>query len=449
MDEKKSKMRIISIILSLIILCGFYFPDTGIILCLTVISLHLLILLLENRNNNYMFLILLMLFTLGPAVNYLLNSSFSDLGVFKIESEALMIKSLYGFALFSISGYIFSEVSSHKAIQHSSQFTTSSIDRIQLLILGTIVVILIQSGVVMNVLSGDYNALVSKRNTDAYRYFYALLYWILPMISVLSYHASGGSRTVLVFGAGVIILNLLVGRRTEPLAMVLMFLILSKVKIGVLSAIVSGGIFILLFPVIGILRSNGFVEIGESSIFAVLLKRSLGELALTPQTLAGTIDLIESGIEDFRFGLDYLKGLIFAIPFGSSLFPEATEAIVSLSPSPMTAGNKMFTYHFGRDGANFQQWVREGTVTGLGYSIVAEAYLQFGVVGIICIGGIAQRIWQRCLKLITRNTASSFSAILVLMFMLTWIRNDSIGLYRSIIYGYIIYGAFKLLAKKK
>ena len=387
-------MKWISGLVALLSLFGFYFSALGITVFFVLVSIQLSILILSNRQNNFFFLIVLTLFPFATAANYLIFGTFSNLGVFKIEDQDLMIRAVYGFLIFSCSGYLVGKTTSIKT-SNFTRFSRNGVDRMQILLLSAMIVYLISTGVVVNVLDGNYNTLVSKRTSNEFKYLYAILYWLLPMFSVLSFQATKGSIITYGMMILVIILNLLVGRRTEPIAIILVIAVISGISFTSTRMIIIVSVFIFIFPVVGIMRSTGQIESSGLKVAELLVNRTFGELALTIQTLAGTIDLIEKGIVEFRYGLDYFKGLIFTLPFGSIMFNDLATEINSLNTGCIPAGNKLFTYHFGRDGANYQQWLREGTVTGLGYSIVAEAYLQFGLLGIISIGCLAQSIWQR------------------------------------------------------
>ena len=140
----------------------------------------------------------------------------------------------------------------------------------------------------------------------------------------------------------VIILNLLVGRRTEPIAIILVIAVISGISFTSTRMIIIVSVFIFIFPVVGIMRSTGQIESSGLKVAELLVNRTFGELALTIQTLAGTIDLIEKGIVEFRYGLDYFKGLIFTLPFGSIMFNDLATEINSLNTGCI--GRKQIIY---------------------------------------------------------------------------------------------------------
>ena len=101
-----------------------------------------------------------------------------------------MIRALYGFLIFSCSGYLVGKTTSIKT-SNFTRFSRNGVDRMQILLLSAMIVYLISTGVVVNVLDGNYNTLVSKRTSNEFKYLYAILYWLLPMFSVLSFPQKG------------------------------------------------------------------------------------------------------------------------------------------------------------------------------------------------------------------------------------------------------------------
>lgn len=157
---------------------------------------------------------------------------------------------------------------------------------------------------------------------------------------------------------------------------------------------------------------------GRSSLIAT----GLGNLGTSYQTLMGTVMLVPDS-EPYRYGVDYIRSLAVAIPFSHPLFSA-----------------------FGIDLAEGQpdRWMMTSLPRadhGLGYLQVAEAYLQFGTFGVIAqylaLGWILTGLWwsMRTEDLDSRKLAL---VLIVMVVVLHWIRNDSIGVIRGVTWGYFL-----------
>jgi O-antigen polysaccharide polymerase Wzy-like protein len=153
------------------------------------------------------------------------------------------------------------------------------------------------------------------------------------------------------------------------------------------------------------------------------------------QTLMATVDQVPDH-EPYHLGSDYLASMVVAVPFRSVLFPTLFGTSVNrLAPSDWVLN----LLHPGRN-------------AGLGYLQVAEAYLEFGAVGVLILylllGWVLTSLWRSMRARASDALGLAFSLIVVMETML-WIRNSSSLFVRAVAWGFIVvYALPTLLARR-
>jgi len=137
------------------------------------------------------------------------------------------------------------------------------------------------------------------------------------------------------------------------------------------------------------------------------------------KVLMGTVEMVPSTY-DYQYGMDYLKSLVIAMPFFSRVFPDAAP--------------------------NNSDWLKtyvdhSASTTGLGFLQVAEAYIQFGPLGVafffLFAGYGLTRLWQYC-RMCTL-TAPQLAYILILMnAVLLWVRNEFSTAVRPVVWCFLL-----------
>lgn len=144
------------------------------------------------------------------------------------------------------------------------------------------------------------------------------------------------------------------------------------------------------------------------------------------QTLMATVKTVPEH-ERFRYGVDYAGSLIVAIPFRSLLFPRLGVEVQRFEPS---------------------QWVlsilNPGREAGPGYLQLAEAYLEFGAIGVIglylMLGWGLSRLWRLASSKAWDPQVLAF-CLIVMMETLIWVRNSSTQVVRGLAWGWLlVYG---------
>lgn len=152
------------------------------------------------------------------------------------------------------------------------------------------------------------------------------------------------------------------------------------------------------------------------------------------QTLMGTI-LYVPDREPYRYGMDYLRAIVVAMPFGSTIFSTIGIDLSAEEPS---------------------NWLKERlsptSWAGLGYLQMAEAYLQFGAYGVVLLylvlGYTVTGLWRRMER--GRLEARFFALILLLMMaLLIWVRNESVALTRPLVWGVLLIYVLPALLEKQ
>ena len=141
------------------------------------------------------------------------------------------------------------------------------------------------------------------------------------------------------------------------------------------------------------------------------------------QTLMATVKVVPQQ-ETYHYGSDYLSSLVVALPFRSILLAPLDVGIRDVPPS---------------------QWVLSyldpGRTEGPGYLQVAEAYLQFGAIGVILIyalmGWGLTRLW-RFVSAKTWDVRTIAFSLIVMSETLIWVRNSSALAVRAVTWGWLL-----------
>jgi hypothetical protein len=141
------------------------------------------------------------------------------------------------------------------------------------------------------------------------------------------------------------------------------------------------------------------------------------------QTLMATVKVVPQE-ETYHYGSDYLSSLVVALPFRSVLLGPLDVDIRSVPPS---------------------QWVLSylspGRTAGPGYLQMAEAYLQFGAIGVIFLyllmGWGLTRLW-RFVSSKTWDVRTIAFSLIVMSETLIWVRNSSALVVRAFTWGWLL-----------
>jgi hypothetical protein len=160
-----------------------------------------------------------------------------------------------------------------------------------------------------------------------------------------------------------------------------------------------------------------------------ILGDTLVSTSTSLETFVGTISLLET-TEPYRYGFDYLRPFVVAIPFHSRLLDLLDVRFNERGPSIYSQPTWWITYHFNYRGKS-----------GLGYLQLAEAYLQFGASGVLglylMLGYFLTDGWKRVQN---HTLAPQKLALLLIGFtgILIWVRNDASGVLRNVFWAWLI-----------
>ena len=163
---------------------------------------------------------------------------------------------------------------------------------------------------------------------------------------------------------------------------------------------------------------NGTPAYGQT-----ILGGFLFSMSSSYQTLMATVNVVPQQTP-YHYGSDYLSSTIVAIPFRSILFPSLSVTVRDLPPS---------------------QWVllylHPGRTAGPGYLQLAEAYLQFGAIGVVglylLLGWGLIRLW-RFVSSRRWNAQTLAFGLIAMSEMLIWVRNSSSLEARALSWGWLI-----------
>lgn len=266
-----------------------------------------------------------------------------------------------------------------------------------------------------------------------------LLPWSVLILAAVS-RDRRSRKLVLLLMIPALAIMLGIGDRSGPLALMVVAatgLWLRGARVGWGRALAVGVAIAFLMPTVLNLRT---VPVGEWSpdvfeaaatnqIEATNTYRSdlLGGFLLSTsssyQTLMATVKAVPDQ-ERYHYGSDYLSSLVVALPFRSVLFGPLDIDLRSFPPSQW-----VLTYlHPGRN-------------AGPGFLQLAEAYLQFGALGVlvlyVVLGWGLVRLW-RSVSVHARNVRLVALSLIVMSETLIWVRNSSALGVRALAWGWLL-----------
>ena len=391
-------------------------------------------------NQNTLGILLIISFPVVSLLNKHLFGSYSSLSLYKLDDYHMRI-GLLDTLLFAVSAYVTSFFQNSTSVNNS---WTRGVNESRLLIfnIGALLVVLLLlffSGAFVSVLSGNYKDVVALRNSREYQYFYAFVYWLLPMLCIVNMRLNPRGRVFWILLIFTVLVNLGLGRRTEPFGLVLMYFIINGSARFNFKSIAFAVLGVILFAYVGLIRQTGASSVSIGGEMLTVVKRTFDEISLTTQVIGAMHRSVYLGEITFHYGMDFLKGFLFMVPFAASFFPELAQGITSVSDSFLAAPNKLYTYLYEVDSINYEAWAQGDQITGLGFSVVAEFFLQFGVIGLVIGGVVWQILWKKLIFWASLINSKSFIGLFGLFYMLIWVRNDSVGLFRYMFYGFLFF----------
>jgi hypothetical protein len=175
---------------------------------------------------------------------------------------------------------------------------------------------------------------------------------------------------------------------------------------------------------------NGTPAYGQTLVGGFLVSMSSSF-----QTLMATVKVVPLETP-YHYGSDYLSSTIVAIPFRSIFLPAIGVTVRDLPPSQWVL-----------------QYLHPGRTAGPGYLQLAEAYLQFGAIGVVglylLLGWGLMRLW-RFVSSHRWNAQTLAFGLIAMSEMLIWIRNSSSLEARALSWGWlIVYVVPLLLARRR
>ena len=141
------------------------------------------------------------------------------------------------------------------------------------------------------------------------------------------------------------------------------------------------------------------------------------------QTLMATVKVVPQE-ENYHYGRDYLSSLVVALPFRSILLAPFDVDLRGVSPSEWV-----------------KSYLNPGGTEGSAHLQVAEAYLQFGAIGIVVLylllGWGLTRLWRSVSTKPWDVRTIAFSLI-VMSETLIWVRNSSALAVRALTWGWLL-----------
>lgn len=163
---------------------------------------------------------------------------------------------------------------------------------------------------------------------------------------------------------------------------------------------------------------NGTPAYGQTMLGGFLVSMSSSY-----QTLMATVKVVPQQTP-YHYGGDYLSSTIVAIPFRSILLPSIGVTVRDLPPSQWVL-----------------QYLHPGRTAGPGYLQLAEAYLEFGAIGVVglylLLGWGLLRLW-RFVSSRRWNAQTLAFGLIAMSEMLMWVRNSSSLEARALSWGWLI-----------
>jgi hypothetical protein len=285
----------------------------------------------------------------------------------------------------------------------------------------------------------------TRKAGDMPRLVVASLSWFLPWSLLILAATSQNRRSyirTLLLALPALAFMFMSGDRAAPLGLILLLGASSHLlgfPINWKRSLMVLALVVLLVPTIVNLRS---IPIKEWSV-DVLIKAATNQVegrrydqspvlatltstSTSYQTLMGTVMFVPD-FDPYRYGTDYLIGAVSAIPFAGTIFLPLGIDLSANDPS---------------------DWVKArlspDALAGTGYLQVAEAYLEFGTIGIICLylllGVVLPRLWWY-MQLEDLDARKLTFVLIIMIGLLTWVRNEAAVFLRTLLYaGMIAYG---------
>ena len=216
---------------------------------------------------------------------------------------------------------------------------------------------------------------------------------------------------------------------------IILYLIYTNKKLKITPIIFIGGVVLfVVMQIMGMLRSalnflsfdeilkvisRGFVQIFEGSRSGVMFYQ--GTVNDIATTFSGTIMMLKENTIDYYYGSSYLDYILRTPP--QFMYPNRPEDLAWI-------------------------FVNNGFTSGGGYFELAEAYLNFGLLGAFIVPFIISFVFSSSFKIFVLNKYSIFHSILLFSLLSGFMRGvlyQTFTFYKAIVTGFILYFIFYIL----
>lgn len=244
------------------------------------------------------------------------------------------------------------------------------------------------------------------------RYLYLIIFFFL-YIFLFAEFLRGVRMDALNGIFGLVILYITYNNKSLKVSLKLFFLGLSLFIIMQIMGMLRSALNYLTVDEIIVIIKNGFSQIVEGSKTGILFYQ--GTINDIATTFSGTIYMIQNHITDYYYGSSYLDYILRTPP--KFLYPDRPEALAWI-------------------------FVNNGFTSGGGFFELAEAYLNFGVVGVFIVPFFISFLLGYAYKLFVNNKYSIYYSILLFSFLSGFMRGllyQSFTFYKATVTGFIIY----------
>jgi hypothetical protein len=302
----------------------------------------------------------------------------------------------------------------------------------------------LKGGALTYAFQGGYSGLTTARKSGGLsQLFIGSLTWFLPW-SILILAATARDRRrhrqVLLLAVPALAVMFMAGDRGQSLSLILLLAACRRLmgfRVDWKRTVAVGALVLVLVPVVANLRETPISQWSPEALAGSvndqvqntrtyrenLLGGLLISLGQSYQTLEATVMEVP-GNEGYRYGRDYLSALPLAVPFSH---PVLGVFGVNLNIQPPSQWVKDILDPTGR--------------AGPGYLQVAEAYLEFGALGVIglflLMGWGLTRLWRYLWFRRWDPRVLSF-ALIFMMEMLIWVRNSATSVPRDLVWGWLL-----------
>lgn len=216
---------------------------------------------------------------------------------------------------------------------------------------------------------------------------------------------------------------------------IILYLIYTNKKLKITPIIFIGGVVLfVVMQIMGMLRSalsflsfdeildvisRGFVQIFEGSRSGVMFYQ--GTVNDIATTFSGTIMMLKENTIDYYYGSSYLDYILRTPP--QFMYPNRPEDLAWI-------------------------FVNNGFTSGGGFFELAEAYLNFGLLGAFIVPFIISFVFSSSFKIFVLNKYSIFHSILLFSLLSGFMRGvlyQTFTFYKAIVTGFILYFIFYIL----